>query len=197
MTIIKNENETTETDTNDVRKTIERMSLDPTKSLMQNLKDIKRVVDSFLGDKQEEDGRSFLRKSMEERLKTPEKPEPKAFPEVAEETSFGVNQSKTITDVSKVKTKQNISTKKPIPSLKIGSTTPRNALTSTGSKSKAAGGVIKQSGAAKKRPLIAASGNKIKTEKSTTMGGKNVLSGSTSANKVGRVSRTKTVTNKK
>lgn len=71
VSIISSKNDL-ENDPSDVGATIERLSLDPTKSLMQNLKDIKRVVDSFLGDKEEE-GASFLRRNMPEKLPVEEK----------------------------------------------------------------------------------------------------------------------------
>lgn len=160
---------------------------------MQNLKDIKRVVDSFLGDKEEEDRRSCLRKSMEESLITPDKTEVKAFPEVVEEKSF-----KTVSGVSKLKTKQNVSAKKPTPGLKLGSTTQRSALTSSGNKNKVVGGVVKETGAVKKKPLMAASGNKLKTQKPATASGKNLstLAGSAGTNKFSRVGRAKTVNKK-
>lgn len=166
------------------------MSIDPTKSLMQNLKDIKRVVDSFLGDKEEEDGRSFLRKSMEDRLKTPDKTEVKAFPEPTVE-------EKSITGVSKAKAKQSVSARKP--SQKLGVTTPKSALTSSVSRNKVVGvSVLKETGAVKKKPLTTASTTKNKTEKTATMGGKgpNGFVGNAGANKFGRTTRTKTANKK-
>lgn len=89
------------------------MSLDPTKSLMQNLKDIKRVVDSFLGDKEEEaSGPSFLRKNMEERIKTPES-------EVVENLQPTQITSKNERTAAKPK-KERVIKKKPIASSTLG-----------------------------------------------------------------------------
>lgn len=183
IAIIKNENQTNETETHDVRTTIERMSLDPTKSLMQNLKDIKRVVDSFLDDKEKDDERSFLRKQLEEeKIKTPEIK--------VEEKKSTVNKAKTKQmKTSQVKVEEKKSTVNKTKTKQLNTTT-KLGLVANKNRVTRGGTVPQEKGAVKNKSLVTLNGgNRIVNQK--TM---NAVAGSASSvNKFGRTVRAKTV----
>lgn len=160
------------------------MSLDPTKSLMQNLKDIKRVVDSFLGDKEPElnERQNVLQNNLHEKIDPREK-------------VTATVQENSVT-IQKIKSKIGNNKKPLVTTKKMTSSAMKSGLTTNGDKSKTAR--VTEINAVKKKPLVATSSSKTKPEKVINVAQRNSTSftGSGSPNKPSRIVRSKTVNKK-